>query len=262
MKFPSFGKEPEETPTEKLEPQALPRNILHPERPTAIYNTRIIGHASSDPLRITTEGKLDVITQFSSEDANMQLLTNLENLPKCVKDFIDRLQPNTIVLFDKNGVVHIEVSLSILRSLNCFQAFLSFYHTLLSEFPQLTPYVELYEATEQAIIQAILSTNPKKYDKPMPIWLTRHFYVVIHVQTMILDKLRLTLSAKDETFDIAASVDYLSKHGLSDDELQKTLGVTERTIYRYKAKLEKKGTDKLSQSGQTADLADSKACFS
>jgi len=204
----------------------------------------IIGHASSQPLRLKTiEGEIAVITQM--KEANMEPLATLENLPNDVRMLITWLKPNTLALYDKDDAVYVEITLAILRSYNCFMAFLSAYHYFLAPLP-LKPYVELVEATEQATYQARLSSNPEKYGEPMDIWLTRHFYVAIHVKDMILDGLKFTFASKNENADIAGAVDYLSRHGLSDSELEKDFGVTERTIQRYKLEIKKKG-DKLSQ---------------
>ena len=199
------------------------------------------------PLQIEVKGKLTVISKFPVKDAAMKLLTSMDDLPKGVKDFVDRLQiqPNVLAIFEKNGVLYAEINLlSILKSYNTFVEYLTFYHDVLKDFPQLSPYVELMEATESnnIISRQYIDPNGKKQiigKIPIPVSITRHFYVIVRVEALIIDTLKQTLvPEKERSLDVAASVAYLAKHGFDDDKLQAQFGVTQRSLQRYRKKLE------------------------
>jgi hypothetical protein len=202
-------------------------------------NKRIIGHASFDPMTIKTiEGKIAVVSQMPITEANMALLTTLDNLPDSFQGFIIKLKPNTIALLTKKGSIYIEISLNILKSLTVFQAFLGYYHQLLAEFPDLINYTELYEATERCTV-TIPSPNGYIPHPTLPVcYVTKHFYVVVHAETMIFDKLRVTLAAKKANLEIDKSMDYLKKEGVSDKELREMFDLDERSFYRWKKKTE------------------------
>lgn len=214
-------------------------------RPPTEDNHPIIGHASFQPMTIrTVEGKIATISQMPMKEANMALLTSLDNLPESLQGFILKLKPNTIALLTKKDSIYIEISLNILKSFTVFQSFLGCYHQLLAEFPALTNYIELLEATEHCTVIPPKGVQVPP-DYPKEAWITRHFYVVVHVETMILDKLRITIAAKSENLDYAKSIDYFSKQGISDKEIQKMFQLDDRAFYRWKAKA-KQVTDTVS----------------
>ncbi len=205
-----------------------------------------INHASLQPLTIkTVEGKITTISQMPIAEANMGLLTSLDNLPDSLQEFIGKLKSNTVAIFNKKGSVYIEISLTILRSVDVFQSFLGYYHQLLAEFPALTNYCELCEATEKYTVKKAITPKGDQTHLLKECFVTRHFYIIVHVEELILDKLEVTLAAKSENLDIAKSMSYLSKEGVSDKELQKMFQLDERAFYRWKAKA-KVVTDRVS----------------
>lgn len=209
-------------------------------------NTPIIGHASHEALTLITEGIEDTIPQID-QDESMTVLTNLDDLPKSVRVFVGRLQPNIIAVFDKEGTVYIEISLNILRNTTCFQMFLSFYHSLLAEFPDLKPYISMREATE---LCHQVTQGTEKLDTPIPIWITRNFYVTINVPDLLIEKLHSHF-LPDE-YPTAESFSYLLAHGFDKEALSTTFNVSRTTLFKYQAK-NKKSNDctPLEQNGTT-----------
>lgn len=196
-----------------------------------------IDHASLRPLTIkTVEGKIATISQMPIAEANMALLTTMDNLPDSLQGLIVQLKSNTVAIFNKKGSVYIEISLNILRSVDVFQSFLGCYHQLLVEFPTLTNFIELCEATEKYTVKKAVTPKGDQTHLLKECFVTRHFYIVVHVEELILDKLRVTLAAKSENLDIAKSMSYLSKEGISDKELQQMFQLDERSFYRWRAK--------------------------
>ncbi|MGA2683186.1 MAG: hypothetical protein ABSF44_15470, partial [Candidatus Bathyarchaeia archaeon] len=122
------------------------------------------------------DGKIAVIKRC--EDESMTLLTDVGNLPTSVQQFIAKLAPNTVAVFDAHGTIYIEVTMSLLKTMQTLKAFLSFYRVLLAEFPMLTNYVELNEKSVPA-----RSTYKEVVTH---VWMPSHFYVVIRVKEMTL----------------------------------------------------------------------------
>jgi hypothetical protein len=198
-------------------------------------NIPIKGHTSHEALCLITEGIKDVIPQIDP-DESMTLLVNLDNLPKSAIAFATRLQPNTVAVFDKEGTLYLEINLNILRDITCFQMFLSFYHSLLSEFPDLKPYVALCEGTEHHRVHPPKGVQvPENY--PKEIWLTKHFYVTLNVSDLLIAKLHSHF-APDE-YPAPASFSYLLSHGFDKEALSTTFKVSRATLFNYQAKTKK-----------------------
>lgn len=252
MKFTFSDNGPEELPKENhvfQDPQ-VPNPIGAENRP--MLNV---------PSQIEVDGKLLVISSFPAKDAAMKLLTSMDDFPKCVKDFVGRLQiqPNVLAIFEKNGVLYAEINLaSILKSFNAFKEYLTFYNDVLRDFPQLTAYTELCEVAESNTIISgkFLDSNGKQQiiGKPIPVFITQHFYVIVRVEALIIDQLKQSLvPEKERSIDVAASVAYLSKRGFDDSKLENTFGVSTRSLQRYRKKLEQNGSDNLSRPKEPAN---------
>lgn len=197
-------------------------------------NIPIKGHASHEPLNLIFEGIQDTITQIDHDTA-MTLLTDFDNLPVGIRTFIDRLQPNSIAVFDKEGTLYIEISLNIYRNSVCFQTFLSFYHVLLAEFPELKRYISLVEATE--LWHIITDQSKKKIEPPIPFWLTKHFYVTLNVPDLLIEKLHHHF--KPDEYTAQESFSFLLAHGFDKDALSTTFKVSRASLFNYQAKSKK-----------------------
>jgi hypothetical protein len=195
-------------------------------------NVPIGGHASHQTLCLITEGVRDIIPQIP--DDPMTLLVNLDNLPKSARAFVTRLQPNSLAVFDKEGTLYLEIKLNIFRNINCFQMFLSFYHSVVSEFPDLKPYIALCEATEYTKCIPPKGAPP---EHPKEIWLTKHFYVTINIPDLLIAKLHSHF-APDE-YPAPASFSYLLAHGFDKEALSTTFKVSRATLFNYQAKIKK-----------------------
>jgi hypothetical protein len=196
-------------------------------------NLPIMGHASHETLTLITEGIRDTMPQIDQDEA-MTLLVNLDNLPKSARAFVTRLQPNSVAVFDKEGTLYLEINLNILRDLTCFQMFLSFYHSLLSEFPELKPYVSLCEATEYVKVIPPKGAPPEHLKEA---WLTKHFYVTLNITDLLIAKLKNHF-VPDE-YPAPAAFSYLLAHGFDKEALSTTFKVSRATLFNYQAKTKK-----------------------
>ena len=112
--------------------------------------------------------------------------------------------------------------------------FLCFYHRLLAEFPQLKPYVSLHEATEMC---HHVGQGEEIFDKPIPVWLTRHFYVKLNTIDLLIEKLHEHF-APDE-YPAPESFSFLLAHGFDKDALSTTFKVSRASLFNYQAKTKK-----------------------
>lgn len=195
-------------------------------------NVPIMGHTSHQTLCLITEGIRDIIPQI--DDESMTLLINLDNLPKSVIAFVTKLQPNIAAVFDKEGTLYLEINLNILRDINCFQMFLSFYHSLLLEFTELKPYVGLCDATEHV---KVIPPKGAPSDYLREAWITKHFYVTLCVSDLLIAKLHDHF-APDE-YPAPLSFSYLLSHGFDKESLSTTFKVSRATLFNYQAKTKK-----------------------
>ncbi|MGA3112330.1 MAG: hypothetical protein ABSE15_09935, partial [Candidatus Bathyarchaeia archaeon] len=71
-------------------------------------------------------------------------------------------------------------------------------------------------------------------------WMPSHFYVVIRVKEMTLERLRFFFKP-DEDFPVPNAISYLLTQGMSDSTLQSVFGIPPRTYGRYKDKINADG---------------------
>lgn len=272
MNFPGFGKKDEEEPKEAPTPLADPAEeqvrLLEAslkERgsaPITLETSRLVNGHSGD-LIFEIAGKHEIVKQFQEETRRrlrifeMKPVTDIESYPKHVKEFIRLLKANTVAVFDKDGVLFIEVNMSVLRSLETASAFLLFYRSALSQFTEMTPYTEINEQSQSCILLAtkakpihltdVTIDRPARVmtiDEPTKVWVPFHLYVTIKLQDLIISQLRSHFSPD---YNPGEGIDFLMAHGYEKDAIIDTLDISRATFFNHMAKLKKTNEAKTAE---------------
>jgi hypothetical protein len=253
MNFPLFNNkdEPQEKPLSLENPAEKELRLLEARFrelgsvPFKLKKSRLINGHNGDTV-FEIEGKHEVVKQFQKE-IGMKLVTDLENYPRHVKEFIGLLEANTVAVFDVDGTLYIEVNMAVLQSLETFQAFLLFYRSAISKFTEITPFTDLYEQTQSCVIIAtkakpahldsVTLQNTLTLESPYKVWVPMHFYVTIKLQDLIIQQLQAHFSTDD--YSPGFGIDFLIEHGYEKENIIAALDISRATFFNHMAKLKK-----------------------